>query len=196
MDNFEELLDGRHAMDEHFRTAPLENLPVILAMLGVWYANFFGAETHAILPVRPVPAPLRRVLPAGRHGEQRQERGPPGQRITDYTTGPVIWGEPGTNGQHAFYQLIHQGTAHPVRLHRAHRDPQPAGQHHPILLANFFAQTEALMKGKTAAEATAELTAQGLPAETSRARAAQDLHRQPPRPRRSWSKLTPRRWAR
>jgi glucose-6-phosphate isomerase len=167
MDNFEELLAGAHDMDEHFRTTPLaDNLPVILAMLGVWYANFWGAESHAILPYDQY---LHRFAAYFQQGDmesngKRVDRD--GTPITDYTTGPVIWGEPGTNGQHAFYQLIHQGTRlipadfiAPIETHN------PIGDHHPILLANFFAQTEALMKGKTPDEARAELEAQKLPAD-------------------------------
>lgn len=164
MDSFEELLSGAHAMDEHFRTAPLpENVPVILAMLGVWYSNFFGAESHAILPydqyLHRFPAYFQQGdMESNGKGTDRD-----GQTITDYSTGPVIWGEPGTNGQHAFYQLIHQGTRlvpadfiAPVESHN------PIGEHHPILLANFFAQTEALMRGKTEAEAREELARTGL----------------------------------
>jgi glucose-6-phosphate isomerase len=164
MDAFEELLAGAHAMDEHFRTAPLEkNLPVVLAMLGVWYANFFGAETHAILPYDQY---LHRFPAYFQQGDmesngKRVDRA--GRPITDYATGPVIWGEPGTNGQHAFYQLIHQGTRlvpsdfiAPIETHN------PIGDHHEILLANFFAQTEALMRGKTEEEARVELETQGL----------------------------------
>ncbi len=165
IDDFEELLAGAHEMDEHFRTAPLEqNLPVTLALLGVWYGNFFGAADARHPALRPVPAPLPRLLPAGRHGD-RTARGSTrdGRLISGYQTGPMIWGEPGTNGQHAFYQLIHQGTKlipcdflAPVETHN------PLGEHHKLLLANFFAQTEALMKGRTEAEARAELVAQGL----------------------------------
>ena len=167
MDSFEELLAGAHAMDEHFRTAPLEaNLPVILAMLGVWYANFFGAETHAILPYDQY---LHRFAAYFQQGDmesngKRVDR--EGRPITNYTTGPVIWGEPGTNGQHAFYQLIHQGTRlipcdfiAPVE---SHNTAGALAAHHPILLANFFAQPEALMKGKTPEEARAELAATGM----------------------------------
>jgi glucose-6-phosphate isomerase len=167
MDRFEELLSGAHAMDEHFRAAPLErNIPALLAMLGVWYASFFGAETHAILPYDQY---LHRFAAYFQQGDmesngKRVDR--EGRPISDYTTGPVIWGEPGTNGQHAFYQLIHQGTRlipcdfiAPIETHNA------LGAHHEILLANFFAQTEALMRGKTEAEARAELEAQGLPRE-------------------------------
>jgi glucose-6-phosphate isomerase len=166
MDHFEELLAGGHDMDQHFRTAPLaENLPVILGVLGIWYANFFGAETHAILPYDQY---LHRFAAYFQQGDMESNgKGVDrdGHRITDYSTGPIIWGEPGTNGQHAFYQLIHQGTRiipadfiAPIETHN------PLGNHHEILLANFFAQTEALMRGKTPEEARAELVAQGLPA--------------------------------
>ncbi|MBI5040435.1 MAG: glucose-6-phosphate isomerase, partial [Gammaproteobacteria bacterium] len=162
MDAFEELLGGAHAMDEHFRTAPLEkNLPVILGLLGVWYGNFFGAETHAILPYDQY---LHRFPAYFQQGDMESN----GKRVTregvavDYATGPVIWGEPGTNGQHAFYQLIHQGTrVVPVDFLIAAESHNPLGEHHRILLANFFAQGEALMCGKTEAEARAELEAQG-----------------------------------
>jgi len=167
MDNFEELLAGGHEMDEHFRSAPLEqNLPAILGMLGVWYNNFWGAETHAILPydqyMHRFPAYFQQGdMESNGKGVDRS-----GHRITDYSTGPILWGEPGTNGQHAFYQLIHQGTRiipcdfiAPVESHN------PIGQHHEILLANFFAQTEALMKGKTPEEARAELVAAKTPAD-------------------------------
>ncbi len=158
MDRFEELLAGAHEMDEHFRTAPLEkNLPVVMATLGIWYSNFFGAETHAILPYDQY---LHRFPAYFQQGDmesngKRVDRS--GSPIADYTTGPVIWGEPGTNGQHAFYQLIHQGTRlvpcdfiAPIESHN------PIGDHHEILLANFFAQTEALMRGKTEEEVRAE----------------------------------------
>jgi glucose-6-phosphate isomerase len=164
MDGFDELLDGAHAMDEHFRTAPLDkNLPVILGMLGIWYANFWGAETHAILPYDQYLHRFAAYFQQGDMESNGKSVDRAGQRITDYTTGPVIWGEPGTNGQHAFYQLIHQGTRlipcdfiAPVETHN------PLGNHHDILLANFFAQTEALMRGKTPDEARAELEAQKL----------------------------------
>jgi glucose-6-phosphate isomerase len=157
MDNFEELLAGAHAMDAHFRTAKLEeNLPAILGMLGVWYANFFGAETHAILPYDQYLHRFAAYFQQGDMESNGKSVDRSGQRV-DYTTGPVIWGEPGTNGQHAFYQLIHQGTRlipcdfiAPVESHN------PTGNHHQILLANFFAQTEALMRGKTADEVRAE----------------------------------------
>ena len=163
MDNFESLLEGGHAMDEHFRTAPIEkNLPAILGLLGVWYNNFFDAQTHAILPYDQY---LHRFPAYFQQGDMESN----GKGVTrdgtaaDCSTGPVIWGEPGTNGQHAFYQLIHQGTKvvpadfiAPIETHN------PIGEHHQILLSNFFAQTEALMKGKSEAEVRAELTAQGF----------------------------------
>ena len=163
MDHFEELLAGAHAMDEHFRGAPLDkNLPVILGLLGIWYVNFFGAETHAILPYDQY---LHRFPAYFQQGDMESN----GKRVTrngtvvDYATGPVVWGEPGTNGQHAFYQLIHQGTRLiPADLLAAAESHNPLGEHHRILLANFFAQGEALMRGKTETEARAELAAQGL----------------------------------
>jgi len=177
MDNFEALLQGAHDIDEHFREAPLENnLPVVMALLGVWYHNFWDAHTHAILPYDQY---LHRFaayfqqgdMESNGKGVDRQARA-----ITDYTTGPVIWGEPGTNGQHAFYQLIHQGTRvipcdfiAPVHTHN------PLGEHHDILLANFFAQTEALMKGKTADEVRAEIAGKGGGAQSSPAAGADDL---------------------
>ena len=162
-DNFEALLEGGHAMDEHFRTAPLEkNLPAILGLLGIWYNNFFDAQTHAILPYDQY---MHRFPAYFQQGDMESN----GKGVTrdgapaDCSTGPVIWGEPGTNGQHAFYQLIHQGTKlvpadfiAPVESHN------PIGEHHQILLSNFFAQTEALMKGKTEAEVRGELVAQGM----------------------------------
>jgi glucose-6-phosphate isomerase len=158
MDHFEELLAGAHEMDEHFRTAPLaENVPVLLAMLGIWYANFFGAESHAILPYDQYLHRFAAYFQQGDMESNGKSVDRQHQRITDYTTGPVIWGEPGTNGQHAFYQLLHQGTRlvpcdfiAPIESHN------PIGNHHPILLANFFAQTEALMTGKTTEQARAE----------------------------------------
>jgi glucose-6-phosphate isomerase len=162
--NFERLLQGAFEMDEHFRTAPLEsNLPVTLALLGVWYGNFFGAASHAILPydqyLHRFPAYFQQGdMESNGKGVTRD-----GRLITDYQTGPVIWGEPGTNGQHAFYQLIHQGTKLiPCDFLASVETYNPIGEHHKLLLANFFAQTEALMKGRNEAEARAEVAAQGL----------------------------------
>ncbi len=167
MDRFEELLDGAYAMDEHFRSTPFDrNLPVILALLGVWYNNFFGAETHAVLPYDQYLSRFPAYLQQG-DMESNGKRVRIDGSVVDYSTGPIIWGEPGTNGQHAFYQLIHQGTKLiPCDFLAAAQPLNALGDHHPKLLSNFFAQTEALMKGKTAAEARSELEQSGLdPAE-------------------------------
>jgi glucose-6-phosphate isomerase len=165
MDAFEELLAGGHATDEHFRSAPLEkNVPVVLGMLGVWYSNFFGAGTHAILPYDQYMSRFAAYFQQGDMESNGKRVTRDGRFIDDYTTGPIVWGEPGTNGQHAFYQLLHQGTRvvpcdflAPLETHN------PLGHHHQTLLANYFAQTEALMRGKTRDEARAELEAQKLP---------------------------------
>ncbi|MGH7132934.1 MAG: glucose-6-phosphate isomerase [Phycisphaerales bacterium] len=166
--HFYELLDGAHAMDKHFLSAPYEkNLPVVLGLLGVWYNNFFGAQSQAILPYDQY---MHRFAAYFQQGDMESN----GKFITrqghrvDYATGPVIWGEPGTNGQHAFYQLIHQGTKlipcdfiapcisqNPI-------GSEATGQHHPILMSNFFAQTEALAFGKSPHDVHAELAAQGV----------------------------------
>ncbi|MFN3402879.1 MAG: glucose-6-phosphate isomerase [Cytophagaceae bacterium] len=163
-EHFEELLLGAHEMDKHFRNESLEkNIPVILALLGVWYNNFYGAESHAILPYDQY---LHRFAAYFQQGDMESNgKGVTrdGEKITDYQTGPIIWGEPGTNGQHAFYQLIHQGTKLiPCDFLAPAQSQNQIGDHHPKLLANFFAQTEALMKGKTEAEAKAELEKEGL----------------------------------
>jgi len=164
MDKFEELLAGAHAMDEHFKTAPLaENLPVIMAMLGVWYANFFGAESHAVLPYDQYLDRFAAYLQQADMESNGKSTDRQGAQISGYQTGPIIWGEPGTNGQHAFYQLIHQGTRLvPCDFIAPARSLNPVGEHHKMLLANFFAQTEALMLGKTIEQARAELKAQGM----------------------------------
>jgi glucose-6-phosphate isomerase len=165
-DAFEDFLAGGHAMDEHFRSAPLEkNVPVVLGMLGVWYMNFFGAQTHAILPYDQYMSRFAAYFQQGDMESNGKRVDREGNFITDYTTGPVVWGEPGTNGQHAFYQLIHQGTRTiPCDFLAPLETQNPMGKHHDVLLANFFAQTEALMRGKTPDEARAELKAQDLPA--------------------------------
>ena len=166
MDRFEELLAGGRAMDEHFRTAPLEaNLPVLLALIGIWNSNFLGAETYAVLPYDQY---LHR-LPAYLQQADMESNGKyvtrNGTRV-DYRTGPVLFGEPGTNGQHSFYQLVHQSTRLvPADFLASAETFNPVGQHHPILLSNFFAQTEALMRGKSEAEARVELEKQGLSGE-------------------------------
>ena len=163
MDKFEELLGGAYAMDEHFRNAPLErNIPVLMGLLGIWYGNFFGAGSNAVFPydqyLHRFAAYLQQLdMESNGKGVDRDGN------AVDYDTGMVVWGEPGTNGQHAFYQLIHQGTRMiPADFLAPLHSQNPLGEHHAILLANCFAQTEALMIGKTAAEARAELVAQGL----------------------------------
>jgi glucose-6-phosphate isomerase len=164
-DRFEELLSGAHAMDEHFRTAPLEaNMPVILAMLGVWYGNFLGSQAYAVLPydqyLHRLPAYLQQLdMESNGKGTGRDGSPVHGQ------TGPIVFGEPGTNGQHAFYQLIHQGTKLiPCDFLAAAETHNPIGNHHLMLLANVLAQPEALMRGKTADEVRAELTKAGMDA--------------------------------
>ena len=163
MTRFEEMLQGAFEMDEHFRHTPLEsNLPVIMGLLGVWYNNFFDAQSHAVLPydqyLHRFPAYLQQ-LDMESNGKTTARDG----KTVDYSTGPVIWGEPGTNGQHAFYQLIHQGAKLiPADFLAPVESRHALGAHHSILLSNFFAQTEALMKGKTRREARAELMAAGL----------------------------------
>ncbi len=154
-DRFEALLDGAFQMDQHFRTAPLEtNLPVLLALLGVWYSNFWGAESHAVLPydqhLHRFPAYLQQAdMESNGKGVRRD--GAAVTSGTGYTTGPIVWGEPGTNGQHAFYQLLHQGTRLVPAdfLVAAHGHDPALDHHHRILLANALAQTEALMVGQT-----------------------------------------------
>lgn len=160
-DQFRAMLAGFHTMDEHFRTAPFEhNLPVLLGLIGVWYNNFFGAETVAILPydqyLERLPAYLQQ-LDMESNGKHVDLEG----HTVNYQTGPIIWGQPGTNGQHAFYQLIHQGTKLiPCDFIGFEQTLNPVKPHHDLLMANFFAQTEALAFGKTAEEVTAD----GVPA--------------------------------
>ncbi len=163
MDHFEDLLAGGHDMDEHFRSAPLrQNLPVILGLLGIWYNNFHGAQTHAILPYDQYLHRFPAYFQQGDMESNGKSVDRDGQRV-GWSTGPVLWGEPGTNGQHAFYQLIHQGTKIvPCDFLAASRNHNPLGDQHDILISNFLAQTEALMLGKTADEARAELSAQGV----------------------------------
>ncbi len=166
MDRFEELLSGAHAVDEHFRTAPFEkNIPVILGLLGIWYDNFFGAETHAILPYDQYLMYFPAYFQQGDMESNGKSVNRQGERV-DYATGPIIWGQPGTNGQHAFYQLIHQGTRLiPCDFLAAASSHNPLGDHQSILLSNFLAQTEALMRGRTPEEARAELVAEGYAGE-------------------------------
>lgn len=150
-ENFRALLDGYHDMDEHFRTAPMEkNLPVILAVLGVWYNNFLGAHTHAILPYDQYLHRFAAYFQQADMESNGKSTDRQGRRVT-YQTGPVLWGEPGTNGQHAFYQLIHQGTKLvPCDFIGFAETHNPVGDHHAKLMSNFFAQTEALAFGKNA----------------------------------------------
>ena len=156
-ERFREMLAGFHEMDEHFRTAPFErNLPVILGLIGIWYNNFFGAETVAILPydqyLNRFSAYLQQ-LDMESNGKHVDLEG----HTVDYQTGPIIWGQPGTNGQHAFYQLIHQGTKLiPADFIGFSQTLNPIAPHHDLLMANFFAQTEALAFGKTAQEVAAD----------------------------------------
>jgi glucose-6-phosphate isomerase len=161
-DQFSALLEGFYAMDMHFRTSPPErNIPVILAMIGIWYNNFFGADTEAILPYDQYLHRFPAYFQQGNMESNGKNTDREGQ-LVHYQTGPIVWGEPGTNGQHAFYQLIHQGTKLiPCDFIAPAISHHPIAEHHAILLANFFAQTEALMKGKTEEEARAELEAAG-----------------------------------
>ncbi len=156
-DNFELLLKGAHAADEHFRYSPFEqNVPVIMALLGIWYVNFYGAESEAVLPYDQYLHRFAAYLQQANmesNGKQVNRMG----SIIKYHTGPVVWGEPGTNGQHAFYQLIHQGTRIiPCDFIAPALSHNPLGNHHLILMSNFFAQTEALMNGKTLEEVKRE----------------------------------------
>jgi glucose-6-phosphate isomerase len=161
-DNFVELLTGAHEMDEHFRSTPLEkNLPVILALLGIWYNNFYDAQTLAILPYDQYLHRFAAYFQQGDMESNGKYMDRDGQ-VVNHSTGPIVWGEPGTNGQHAFYQLIHQGTKLvPCDFIAPAQSHNPMGEHHAILLSNFFAQTEALMKGKTPSEVHAELLKEG-----------------------------------
>jgi glucose-6-phosphate isomerase len=161
-DRFEELLQGFHDMDQHFRqAAPKENLPMILALIGIWYNNFFGAETEAILPYDQYLHRFAAYFQQGNMESNGKYVDRNGNKVA-YQTGPIVWGEPGTNGQHAFYQLIHQGTKLiPCDFIAPAQSHNPIGDHHPKLLSNYFAQTEALMKGKTEPEVRAELEVSG-----------------------------------
>jgi glucose-6-phosphate isomerase len=170
MDHFEDLLTGAHEVDHHFSNSPLDrNIPAIMALLGIWYCNFSNAKTHAILPydeyLNLFPAYLQQADMES-NGKSTDRNGNP---ITGYTTGPVIWGKPGTNGQHAFFQLLHQGTQPvpadfiaPVHTHN------PLGDHHNILLAHFFAQTEALMQGCCKEDVIRNMLAEGVKPEIAR----------------------------
>ncbi len=157
-DNFMSLLDGLHQMDEHFKKAPLDkNIPVVLALIGIWYNNFYGAESEAILPYDQYLHRFAAYFQQGNMESNGKCVDRNGDQI-DYQTGPIIWGEPGTNGQHAFYQLIHQGTKLiPCDFIAAAISHNPIGDHHDKLMANFFAQAEALMTGKGEEDVEKEL---------------------------------------
>ncbi len=162
-EHFEQLLDGAFAIDNHFKTAPFkENMPVILALLGIWYTNFFGAHSHAILPYDQYLHRFAAYLQQADMESNGKSADRNGQKV-NYSTGPVIWGEPGTNGQHAFYQLIHQGT---LLISADFIAPavskNPVGEHHLLLMSNFFAQTKALMLGKTPEQVHDELASRGM----------------------------------
>jgi glucose-6-phosphate isomerase len=161
-ENFVELLTGAHAYDEYFKTTEFEQNPsVILALIGIWYNNFFDTETNAILPYDQY---LHRFAAYFQQGdmESNGKHVDRNGKAVDYSTGPIIWGEPGTNGQHAFYQLIHQGTKMiPCDFIAPAQSHNPLGEHHMLLVSNFLAQTEALMNGKTIDEVKAELKASG-----------------------------------
>ena len=165
-EKFEALLEGAHAMDNHFSQAPLrQNIPVILALIGIWHVNFFNAESEAILPYDQ----YMRLFPAYFQQGNMESNGKSidrnGERI-DYATGPIVWGEPGTNGQHAFFQLIHQGTRLvPTDFLAPAVSHNPIGEHHAMLMSNFFAQTEALMSGKTMETVVREMQEKGVRAE-------------------------------
>lgn len=169
-ENFKALLEGAHAMDQHFENTPIEeNIPIILGMIGIWHNNFFKAESHALLPYDQY---MHRFAAYFQQGDM-ESNGKSVDRngyTVNYQTGPIIWGEPGTNGQHAFYQLIHQGTKIiPCDFLAPAVSHNPLGDHHPKLLANFFAQTEALMNGKSEAEVEEEMKIQKLSAEEIKA---------------------------
>jgi glucose-6-phosphate isomerase len=163
-EHFRDMLAGFHAMDEHFRTAPLEkNLPVLMGLLALWYNEFFGAQTTAVLPydqyLKRFPAYLQQLTMESNGKHVTLD----GAAIVDYQTGPILWGEPGTNGQHSFYQMIHQGTRLiPCDFIGFAHSLNPLGDHHDILMSNVFAQAEALAFGKTAAEVKAEGTPERL----------------------------------
>jgi len=194
-DNFQEMLDGAHEMDQHFlNTPPEQNLPMTLALMGIWYNNFYGAQTHAILPYDQY---MHRFAAYFQQGDM-ESNGKYVDRNAELcktSTGPIIWGEPGTNGQHAFYQLIHQGTkVVPCDFLAPCESLNPAATgHHNILMSNFFAQTEALMMGKNAQEVTADLTKEGkTPAEIADLLQHKQFQGNKPTNSIMFKKLTPR----
>ncbi|EJS89859.1 glucose-6-phosphate isomerase, partial [Pasteurella multocida subsp. multocida str. Anand1_buffalo] len=162
-EHFEALLAGAHEMDKHFRTAPIEqNIPTTLALIGLWNTNFLGAQTEAILPYDQYLHRFAAYFQQGNMESNGKYVDRNGEVIDNYQTGPIIWGEPGTNGQHAFYQLIHQGTTLiPCDFIAPAQTHNPLADHHEKLLSNFFAQTEALAFGKTKEEVEAEFVKAG-----------------------------------
>jgi glucose-6-phosphate isomerase len=161
-ENFVNLLQGAFEMDQHFKTAPFENnIPILLGLIGIWYNNFFGAQTEAILPYDQYMHRFAAYFQQGNMESNGKSSDRNGEKI-NYQTGSIIWGEPGTNGQHAFYQLIHQGTKLiPADFLAPAISHNPIGEHHQILLSNFFAQTEALLNGKTEEDVIADLKEDG-----------------------------------
>jgi len=161
--NFEQLLKGGHNADTHFKTTPFDNnIPVLMALMGLWYTNFFGSQTECILPYDQYMHRFAAYFQQGNMESNGKSIDRNGEQV-EYSTGPIIWGEPGTNGQHAFYQLIHQGTPLiPCDFIGIAQSHNPIGDHHQKLMSNFFAQTEALMNGKTEEAAEAELASSGL----------------------------------
>lgn len=193
MERFEELLEGAHAVDMHFRNTPFEvNIPVLMGLLGIWYNNFCDAQSHAILPYDQYLAEFPAYLQQA-DMESNGKRAARDDTWVDYSTGPVIWGAPGTNGQHAFYQLIHQGTKLiPCDFLAPAQSQNPLGDHHPILISNFLAQTEALMRGKTPELVRQELAGRGLPpAELEKRVAAQTFPGNRPSNSILFTRLTP-----
>jgi glucose-6-phosphate isomerase len=168
-DNFDELLSGADEMDDHFKTADFDqNMPVVLALLSIWYNNFFGAESEALIPYTQYLQKLAPYLQQGTMESNGKSVGRDGQPV-DYETGTIIWGEPGTNAQHAFFQLIHQGTKLiPSDFIGFVKPLYGDEEHHDKLMSNYFAQTEALMHGKTAEEVQAEFDEQGLDSERAK----------------------------
>ena len=166
-DNYRKLLEGAHAMDNHFRNTPFEkNIPVLLALIGIWNTNFLGATSEAILPYDQYMHRFAAYFQQGNMESNGKYVSRGGEKV-NYPTGPIIWGEPGTNGQHAFYQLIHQGThLIPCDFIAPAISHNPIGEHHQILMSNFFAQTEALMNGKSLEEVKAEMVKAGKSPET------------------------------
>jgi glucose-6-phosphate isomerase len=193
-ENFSYLLQGAHEMDRHFQETPFEeNIPVLLALIGIWYNNFFGAQTEVILPYDQYMHRFPAYFQQGNMESNGKSVDRNGQPVT-YQTGPVIWGEPGTNGQHAFYQLIHQGTKLiPADFIAPAISHNPIGKHHEILLSNFFAQTEALMRGKTREEVAEELRNAGkTPEEVDRLAPQKEFTGNKPTNSILFQKLTPR----